>query len=262
MKSRLLAATAALSFLATPAFADDINVGKQLWGSIQATAPLGDDWSASVDFQPRFTSDNAATAPVTIIPPVISYRVDDNLIVSGGYLYAYIDGDQVPSGFAENRFFQAASYRLGTIGKVGFRASTRVEQRQRTIGKDWNVRVAQQLLAALPLSEKPGGVTMVASVELYLNLNETDWGARKGYDDLWSFVGFQVPLREDVAMEVGYLNQRQRAVLGNANMNHAAVVGISFQLPRRVRPPKVVPTVGPAARQRPPLRPNLPGSFP
>lgn len=262
MKHRLLAAAALLALPAAPAAADEINHGRQLWGSIQASAPLGDDWSATLDIQPRLSSDNAATAPMTIIPPVISYRVSDDVIVSGGYLYAWIDGEQLPRGFTEHRFFQSASYRLGTIGKLGVRAQTRVEQRQRTIGKDWNLRLAQQLLFALPLSEKPGGVTAVASTELYWNLSEADWGARKGYDDLWSFVGFQVPLSEDAAMEVGYLNQRQRAVLGRANMNHAAVIGFSFQLPRRVRPPKVVPTIGPAARQRPPLRPSLPGSFP
>ena len=97
---------------------------------------------------------------------------------------------------------------------------------------------------ALPLTAESGGVVGVVSSELYWNVTAADWGARKGYDDWWNFVGFQVPVREDTALEFGYLNQRQRAVNGRANMNHAAVVGISFQLARRVRPPRLAPTVG------------------
>lgn len=225
----------------------DINHGGQLWGSFQVTAPLGDNWSASVDVQPRWSTDNAATAPITIIPPVISYRASENLIVSGGYLYAYIDGARI-SGFHESRFFQSFSYRLATLGKLGIRGQTRFEQRQRSLGKDWNARVAQTILFALPLTKNnSAGPVGIASAELYWNLNETDWGARRGYDDLWRFVGVQVPIATDAAVEFGYLNQRQRAVNGRANMNHAAVIGFSLQLSPRVRPPKVVPTLGPAA---------------
>jgi hypothetical protein len=221
----------------------EINHGGQLWGSIQVTAPLGDNWFVTTDIQPRFSTANAATAPITIIPPVVSYRVNDSLTATGGYLYAYIDGARI-SGLHENRFFQQLGYRLGTVGNVGIRAQTRLEERQRSTGRQYNLRVAQQLLLAVPLTAESGGVVGVVSSELYWNLTKSDWGARKGYDDWWNFVGVQVPLREDTAIELGYLNQRQRAVNGRANMNHAAVVGISFQLARRVRPPRVVPTVG------------------
>lgn len=224
-----------------------INHGGQLWGSFQVTAPIGDKWSASVDVQPRWSTDNAATAPITIIPPVISYRASENLIISGGYLYAYIDGARI-SGLHENRFFQSFGYKLATVGPVGIRAQTRFEQRKRSIGDDWNARVAQTILFALPLTNKGGsGPVGIASAELYWNLNKADWGARKGYDDLWSFIGVQVPIASDAAVEFGYLNQRQRAVNGRANMNHAAVVGVSLQLSPRIRPPRVVPTLGPTA---------------
>jgi Protein of unknown function (DUF2490) len=229
--------------LPAAAHADEINHGGQIWGSIQVTAPLGDNVFATMDIQPRLSTPNAATAPITIIPPVISYRVNDDLTASGGYLYAYIDGARI-FGLHEDRFFQQLGYRIGNIGRVGVRMQTRLEERKRSTGQEWNVRVAQQILLALPLGKEPGaGATAVASTELYWNLSKADWGARKGYDDLWTFLGVQVPLREDVAMEFGYLNQRQRAVNGRANMNHAAVIGVSFQLARRVRPPLVVPTL-------------------
>ncbi|WP_085808698.1 DUF2490 domain-containing protein [Sphingomonas sp. TZW2008] len=243
-------AIAAAALSSTPAVAQT-NHGKQIWGSVQVVAPIADDWFVSGEIQPRFSSDNAATAPITIIPPVISWRKSESLILSAGYLYAFIDGARLPNDLNENRFFQQASYRVGAIGRVGIRAQTRFEQRLRSTGTQWNARVAQQLLVATPLTRKEsGGPVGVMSVELYLNLNETDWGARRGYDDLWTFAGVQLPITSSAALELGYLNQRQRAVNGRRNMNHAAVVGVSFQLARRIRPPAVVPTVGPGLQPK------------
>ena len=155
------------------------NHGGQLWGSLQVTAPLGDNWFASVDLQPRFTTANAATAPITIIPPVVSWRANESLVVSGGYLYAYIDGARLPRGLHEDRFFQQVGYRIGALGRFGLRGQTRVEQRRRSTGEDWNVRVAQSLILARPLTRKEsGGPVGVVSVELYWNLTDADWGAQ------------------------------------------------------------------------------------
>ncbi|MFL0585931.1 hypothetical protein [uncultured Sphingomonas sp.] len=61
----------------------------------------------------------------------------------------------------------------------------------------------------------------------------------------------RTPISEAAALELGYLNQRQRAVNGRANMNHAAVIGISFQLSTKIVPPKVVPTTGPGLQPLP-----------
>ncbi|THG37796.1 DUF2490 domain-containing protein [Sphingomonas olei] len=230
----------------------ETNHGGQIWGGIQVTAPLSDDVFITSEIQPRWSTKNAATAPITVIPPIISWRKSESLILSAGYLYAFIDGARLPQDLHENRFLQQASYRIGAIGRVGVRAQTRFEQRQRSTGKDWNLRVAQQLLLATPLTKKEsGGPVGVVSVELYWNLTDADWGARKGYDDLWTFAGVRTPISEAAALELGYLNQRQRAVNGRANMNHAAVIGISFQLSTKIVPPKVVPTTGPGLQPLP-----------
>ena len=241
------AGAAGIAFLAIPAAAET-NHGGQIWGSVQVIAPISNDWFLTSEIQPRFTTRNAATAPITFIPPVVSWRKNESLILSGGYLYALIDGARLPKDLHENRFFQQASYRVGAVSRVGVRAQTRLEQRNRSTGKDWNLRVAQQVLVATPLTRKEsGGPVGVLSMELYWNLTDADWGARKGYDDLWTYAGVQLPIAEAAALELGYLNQRQRAVNGVANMNHAAVVGVSFRLSPKIRPPVVVRTLGPEA---------------
>jgi hypothetical protein len=252
------AAAAALGTCAVAPAAAETNHGGQIWGSIQVTAPITDDVFVSSEIQPRWSTKNAATAPITFIPPIVSWRKSESLIVSGGYLYAFIDGARLPHDLHEHRFLQQISYRVGATGRVGIRAQTRLEQRNRSTGKDWNVRVAQQILLATPLTKKEsGGPVGVLSMELYWNLTEADWGARKGYDDLWTFAGVRLPVSSSTAFEFGYLNQRQRAVSGRANMNHAAVIGVSFQLSPAVTPPKVVPTTGPGlqpVRGREPVR--------
>lgn len=148
--------------LSVPATADT-NHGGQIWGSIQVTAPISDDVFVTGEVQPRFSTRNAATAPITIIPPIISWRKSESLILSAGYLYAFIDGARLPRDLHENRFIQQASYRLGAIGRVGIRAQTRFEQRQRSTGKDWNLRVAQQILLATPLTKKESGARSASS---------------------------------------------------------------------------------------------------
>ncbi|SEJ23789.1 Protein of unknown function [Sphingomonas sp. OV641] len=255
MKGSVAAGAAVLMCLSTAAEADT-NHGGQIWGSVQVTAPIADDVFLTAEMQPRFSTRNAATAPITIIPPIVSWRKSESLILSGGYLYAFIDGARLPHDLHESRFFQQASYRLGVIGRLGIRAQTRVEQRQRSTGKDWNLRVAQQILLATPLTRKEsGGPVGVVSAELYWNLTDADWGARKGYDDLWTFIGVQYPVSSTTAFELGYLNQRQRQVNGQANMNHAAVIGVSFQLAGKIVPPKVVPTTGPGLQPLPDREP-------
>jgi hypothetical protein len=247
MNRWVAAGAAGIACLAIPAAAET-NHGGQIWGSVQVIAPISDDWFLTSEIQPRFTTRNAATAPITFIPPVISCRKNESLILSGGYLYALIDGARLPKDLHENRFFQQASYRLGAVSRIGLRAQTRLEQRNRSTGKDWNLRVAQQVLVATPLTRKEsGGPVGVFSMELYWNLTDADWGARKGYDDLWTYAGVQLPIAEAAALELGYLNQRQRAVNGRANMNHAAVVGVSFRLSPKIRPPVAVRTLGPEA---------------
>ena len=227
------------------------NHGGQIWGSIQVTAPLSESWFVTMDLQPRVSTPNAVTAPVSFIGPIVSHRPNESIVLSGGYLYAYIDGARLPRGIHEDRFLQQIGYRLGALGRFGVRALTRLEQRRRSNGQDWNLRVAQTLLVARPLTKKQsGGPVGVLSTELYWNLNGADWGARPGYDDLWTFAGVQLPVREDFALELGYLNQRQaRLPNGVRNMNHAAVVAFQFRLlPRRRTPPVISPTPGPGVK--------------
>ena len=70
---------------------------------------------------------------------------------------------------------------------------TRTEQRHVRGAEDWGWRLRQQLKAAMPIRAE-SDVKLVGSAELMLNLNDTDWGASSGLDQLRSFAGVNLPL--------------------------------------------------------------------
>ena len=65
--------------------------------------------------------------------------------------------------------------------------------------------------------------------EVFLNLNDTDWGARKGFDQLRSFAGVEIGLPGASTMEVGYLNQLIDQSGSRQRVNHVASVTLFFR---------------------------------
>ena len=65
--------------------------------------------------------------------------------------------------------------------------------------------------------------------EVFFNLNDTDWGAQAGLDRWRNFVGINIPLREGVAFEPGYLNQFVNRSAGD-EIDHvlSATLNVSF----------------------------------
>ena len=64
-------------------------------------------------------------------------------------------------------------------------------------------------------------VSLVGYEELFFGLNDTDWGARNGFDRNRLFLGVGWRLGQSGhSMEIGYLNQYTDAASGNDLMEH------------------------------------------
>ncbi len=50
-------------------------------------------------------------------------------------------------------------------------------------------------------------LSWVLSDELFLNFNNTDWGARSGIDQNRAFLGLSYKIDASATLELGYLNQ-------------------------------------------------------
>jgi len=62
-------------------------------------------------------------------------------------------------------------------------------------------------------------LTWVAYDEYFLNLNQTDYGARRGFDQNRAFVGVNWAFNATTRAEIGYLNQYINGK-NIDNMNH------------------------------------------
>ncbi|MEM7391037.1 MAG: DUF2490 domain-containing protein [Verrucomicrobiota bacterium] len=105
----------------------------------------------------------------------------------------------------ENRIFQQLLWSRAFDG-VGVIARTRLEQRFFDTGDDLGWRIRQWVKVTLPLVSR---LSLALHDEIFLNLNDTDWGARSGLDQNRFFVGpgWNFDQRGRFRGEIGYLNQ-------------------------------------------------------
>ncbi len=68
------------------------------------------------------------------------------------------------------------------------------------------------------------------SSELFWALNDTDWGARSGFDQVRSFGGVEVPVGGKSTLELGYLNQTINDPGGQRRMNHGVSIAAFIRL--------------------------------
>lgn len=173
----------------------------QLWTAIAATGKTGQDrllwW---FDGHARF-SDDAGRLGVSIIRPGLGWRVSDRLDLWAGYARVTAHPG---ANVDEDRFWQQATYSLGTVfgGKLSGR--TRLEQRFRDSDSDtgWRIRQFVRWARKLPNSD----FSIVLWNETFAGFNDADWGQRQGFDQNRAFVGFAWHAQDKLRAEAGYLN--------------------------------------------------------
>lgn len=205
-----------LAALAVPAAAQGDHDG-QLWINATAFGSVG-SFAAFVEVQPRF-GDGVSRLEQLIVRPAVGWKLSDAVTLYQGYGRV----ETSPAGarsFSEDRSFQQLGWEIGTVAGVALSSRTRFEQRFQTNGRDTGFRLRQMLRAAVPLTEQKAGIAAVAWTEVFVALNDTDWGARAGFDRLRTFVGLSLPLAGTSTLEVGYMNQTVNAPAARVTMDH------------------------------------------
>jgi hypothetical protein len=215
LSASLLALTASL---APPAMAEN-----QIWTiyELKKEASAGLPVDLTLNGEIRFEPDGEVEQ--FVLRPGVAYAINKQLKVSGGYRYGQTlhDGpDQI-----EHRLWQQASYALAEIGDARIAGRTRLEQRFREgeSGTGWRIR--QQLSLEHPLGES--GIRLALSNEIFLGLEETDWGNADGLQEnraratlRWTAGG--------IGWEAGYLNQFRNGVSGaDDESNDHIFLGVS-----------------------------------
>lgn len=198
---RLIAALFAVTVSTAHAASDDDN---RIWLNLNAQGqlPIGAlNWYAEV--QPRWR-ESGRDFDQLLIRPAVFYKVSERSSLWLGYANAQTR--TIRSGTTEeHRIWQQFSYTLN-LGSTTFLSRTRLEQRALDTGNDVGHRIRHMFRVSLPLEQSPK-FSLVGSNEIFINLNDTDWGAQSGFDQNRLFLGGSYRLTSNMHVEAGYLNQ-------------------------------------------------------
>jgi len=214
----------AASLIFVPANAQQDDFGA--WAILTTGGAISEDEKVVVaaDLQFRFFEDAEQLGQI-LARASAGYKVADDLTLSLGYAYVRAN----PSGPAlseENRIFQQAAFNIVKNDSVTVKGRTRFEQRFLDGGSnDVGLRFRQQISASMPLG-KSGKTKLVGYTEPFININDTDFGQDAGVA-LWrNFVGVNIPVSENIAIEPGYLNQYIFRDGGPDLAQHIVAVGL------------------------------------
>lgn len=218
----LLACTAVV---ASPAFAETAH-DEQAWVNLTAIGSVSGDLVYFAEVQPRFG--NGARLDQLLLRGAVGSKLSPSVTLYQGYAHVVsaIEGGR---DLNEERSFQQLSIALGKPLGGELSSRTRLEQRWRSNGSGMGWRLREMLRYEHPLKAGSDAVNGLVWTEVFVALNDTDWGARSGFDQLRTFVGAEVGLPGASTVELGYLNQTINQPAGRTRMNHAASVTLWYR---------------------------------
>ncbi len=221
MPSRTRSLLTALALVSAGPAAAQTSQDTQLWLNTTLFGTHG-DFVYFAEVQPRFGNDISRLDQL-ILRPAVGWKLNDALTIYQGYARVENTPAGMPS-FSEDRSFQQLSWEIGEFQKFKLSSRTRFEQRWESDGRDVGFRFREQLRASHPIFDEAWGLKAVGWSEVFVALNDTDWGARAGFDQIRTFVGLEIPLQEKSkgksTVEIGYLNQTVNAPAARVEVNH------------------------------------------
>jgi hypothetical protein len=176
------------------------------------------------DGHARFFDDSGGFGQ-SLVRPGIGYALTESATAWIGYGWIRTSPDS-NADFDEHRIWQQLTWSK-SIDSVTLGFRTRLEQRFLETGSDTGWRIRQLLSLRKPFQCAPRH-TFVVWDELFVHLNDTDWGARNGFDQNRLFIGFGWKRchSSNWRVEIGYLNQFIDQTGRDDTSNH--LVSINF----------------------------------
>lgn len=193
----------------------------RIWGNVTARGNFGFvdpafkqfRWWAEV--QPR-TREEGEDMDQLLIRPGIGYALTDHSTIWIGYAHV-INFPAAGDNIHEDRIWQQYMW-SGATPLGAFTSRTRFEQRWQTNGNETGGRFRHMFRLSWPIPVYPA-VSLVGWDEVFIHLNDTNWGARQGFDQNRGFAGIGYRVLPPVLVEIGYMNQYiNKSTLDN--MNH------------------------------------------
>lgn len=214
------------AWLAQPAAAQTTQ-DEQVWINLTATGPISGDLVYSAELQPRI-GDGVSRVDQLLLRGTVGWKISPAVTVHQGYAHV-VTPTEGGRDVNEDRSFQQVNLALGKPWQGELSSRARLEQRWRNDGNDMGWRLRGMVRYEKPLKTEGDSVSALVSAEAFFALNDTDWGARSGFDQLRTFVGAELGLTGASTAEIGYLNQVIDQAGGRTRMNHVASVSLFFR---------------------------------
>ena len=219
------ALTIGAAVIASPALAETTQ-DEQAWINLTAIGPVSGDLVYFAEVQPRFG--NGARLDQLLLRGAVGWKLSPSVTLYQGYAHV-VTAIENGRDINEERSFQQLNLALGKPLRGELSSRTRVEQRWRSNGNDMGWRLREMLRYEHPLKPGSDAVNGLVWTEAFIALNDTDWGARSGFDQLRTFVGAEIGLPGASTVELGYLNQTINQTAGRTRINHAASVTLWYR---------------------------------
>lgn len=200
---------------------------EHLWVNLTAMGSVSGKLVYFAEIQPRI-GDGASRLDQMILRGALGWRLSPSVTVFQGFAHIVVPVEN-GKDVNEERSFQQINWTIGKPWGGELSSRTRLEQRWRSNGDDMGWRLREMLRYEKPLKADSDAVNALVYAEGFAALNDTDWGARAGFDQLRSFVGAELGLPGASTMEVGYLNQIVNQRGGDTRVNHVASITLFFR---------------------------------
>ncbi|MEC3911162.1 DUF2490 domain-containing protein [Sphingobium sp. CR2-8] len=226
MRRYFVCLSTCLALIAMPASAAT-REDEQFWLNLTAMGSVKDELVYFAEVQPR-VGDGLSRIDQSIFRGALGWKFSPSITLYQGYAHVVvpIEGGRDVN---EERSFQQLNWALGKPWGGELSSRSRIEQRWRSDGHDMGWRLREMLRYEKPLRPGSDAVNALVYAEGFVALNDTDWGARGGFDQLRSFLGAEIGLPGASTLEVGYLNQLVNQRGGNTRVNHVASVTLFFR---------------------------------
>ncbi|MDZ7896242.1 MAG: DUF2490 domain-containing protein [Sphingobium sp.] len=200
---------------------------QQVWVNLTAMGSLKDRLVYFAEVQPR-SGDGVDRLDQLLLRGAVGLKLSPALTVYQGYAHVIVPRDAARD-VNEERSFQQISWQIARPFGGELSGRTRFEQRWRSDGDDMGLRLRQMIRFEKPLRTDAKGPNALLWTEPFIALNDTDWGARAGFDRVRSFGGLELPLGGASTAEIGYLNEYINQTAGRSRMNHIASITLFFR---------------------------------
>ena len=226
----LAVALASLLFISGTGLASAFENENGLWAlaSVTGAFPRQTDlpaWRWSGESQYRALDDDASINQI-LLRAGIGYAMESRLSIWGGYAYVRTDSSDI-SSIDEHRLWQDLRLPPFAIASLKINIRSRLEERWLDGSEDTGWRFRQRVSAEWSRSPDTN-YSIIASEELFVSLNDTNWGENSGFDQNRFFFGLGYRFNAG-QLQLGYLNQFVDRQLDSDLMNHSLFIGLALR---------------------------------